>query len=195
MKTELLASVPSADLYYSEIEPGKPAVFAGKEPVLRCRDTASGRAYAHLVIGAVKALQKTSCEASIDATVAPDEPSSTISLKAQMQTRIDTVLKLQPAFQGVPVTILTKLIYAALEPLINPVANEVEQSASITSPVPKAGTKEVAAIRTEAVGSFCNFLLAHADSHELPSDDALSMYANNWDQTMNVGGSSVEVAQ
>lgn len=185
---QLLAAVPTPALHLQAMADDKPAIFAGDQAVLRYRNSPEGRAYAALVVGAVNALPKLLAAHERPASE-PDQsggdPKTDTPLCRLMEEKIAQVLALQPEFRKASSKLLTKLLYAAIEPLMLP-SSDAGQVGQPAAPVAAPNAKEIQTIRLEAVNDFCGFLLEKGESTHLPSEDTLSVYASNWHATQNL---------
>ncbi|EMP4334334.1 hypothetical protein ACR3H8_19920 [Pseudomonas aeruginosa] len=187
--TSLLAEIPSTDLFLKELDDGRHAVQHSGGAVFLYRNTPEGVAYAKLAVEAMKALNQqpgTATRHAAMSAVAPTELAEGGTLPQQFQSKIEGVLALNPAFSSVPVKLLSKLLYAAIAPLVNPDSLE-QASASPERVEPRPGDQSPAAQRLAGVESFCDFLLTHGDQFSMPSESALLAYANNWNESQNGG--------
>ena len=187
--TSLLAEIPSTDLFLKELDDGRHAVQHSGGAVFLYRNTPEGVAYAKLAVEAMKALNQqpgTATRHAAMSAVAPTELAAGGTLPQQFQSKIEGVLALNPAFSSVPVKLLSKLLYAAIAPLVNPDSLE-QASASPERVEPRPGDQSPAAQRLAGVESFCDFLITHGDQFSMPSESALLAYANNWNESQNGG--------
>lgn len=188
---QLLNAVPTPALHLQAMGEGQPAIFAGEQAMLRYRNSPEGCAYAALVVAAVNALPTLLAAQERPASepaLAGGVPDTDTPLARQMEEKIAQVLALQPEFRKASTKLLTKLIYAAIEPLVLPSSEACQPAAPVAAP----NAKEIQAIRLEAVNDFCGFLLEKGESTHLPSEDALSIYASNWHASQNVLADSAE---
>lgn len=179
--TKLLKAVPGELLRIQPIAPGKPAIYAGQNPVVRYRDSQEGEAYAELIVAAVNALP-----GLLGGSPAPeDDEEREIPVRARIESVIaKSVLALHPDFKAVSAKLLTKLIFSAIEPLL--FHTQESYAAPVGGPsdsvIPK-DAKELRALRLTAVEDFCTYLLQRADTHDIPSEDALTVFVTNWDNS------------
>ncbi len=172
---DLINQAPKGQLHIQAIDHGKPAIYLGNEPMLRYRDTPEGEAYAQLVVGAVNALPRL----LVNPEHGDGNEVSCSSIEEQMHSKIAAVLNLNRAFQAQHAKMLTKLIFAAIKPLVMPGTVDPILSTPILGPA-ENNTFDA---RLEGVQDFCSYLLGHADTHDLPSEDTLINFATNWDKS------------
>lgn len=99
---DLVKAVPTLHLKAGELEGGAPAIFAGNEPVFRCRSTDLGQQYAALAVMAIERL------AGVGAAVTPLAPKAcppttalpTSSVSGDLDQRVTSVLSLHPEFSS-----------------------------------------------------------------------------------------------
>lgn len=121
----LIKAVPTLHLKPGELDGGAPAIFAGNEPVFRCRSTELGHRYAAL---AVIAFEQLAVDAEKPLT-APSKaepavtPVCSAAAEADLAQRVSSVLSLQPELAS-KVPLWTKLVVAAVSPFMVGAENE-----------------------------------------------------------------------
>lgn len=183
----LIAEVPSTELFLKPLDDGRPAIQNSSGPVFIYRNTEEGSAYAKLVVEALRSLSATDTPTAAAPTEAPLALAEGSPLEQQFLNSIEKVLKMNKAFEAVPAKLLSKLLYAAIAPLVNPACLQAQASTFEQGEKRAVGQQSPAAQRLEGVESFCNFLLSHGDQFSMPSEAALLSYANNWNESQNGG--------
>lgn len=114
----LIRAVPTLHLTAGELEGGAPALFAGNDPVFRCRATELGERYAALAVIAIERLAREvgSVTAVSKSQTAHQVPGlDTDNGEADLSRRVSAVLSLHPEFSAKG-KLWTKLILSALRP-------------------------------------------------------------------------------
>lgn len=181
--TTLVKSVPTLLLRPGELEGGAPAIFAGNEPVFRCRSTDLGHRYAALAVMAFERLaagvEKPAAVASNKAELpAAHECSATVH--ADLAQRVSSVLSLQPELAS-KVPLWTKLVVAAVSPFMAGVEKDGPE-------VPSSGEVAVARAKAlegpqEAIHGFISWLSDSGKPGEQFSLERLAELAGEWEET------------
>lgn len=177
----LIKAVPTLHLKPGELDGGAPAIFAGNEPVFRCRSTELGHRYAAL---AVIAFEQLAAGAEKPVT-APSKAAQAITQvcsasRADLAQRVTSVLSLQPELAS-KVTLWTKLVVAAVSPFMVGAENEVPE-------LPRSGGLAVAKTQTElgpkdAILGFISWLSDSGKPGEQFSLERLAELAGDWEET------------
>lgn len=178
----LVKAVPTLHLTPGELDGGAPAIFAGNEPVFRCRSTELGHRYAAL---AVIAFEQLAAGAEKPVT-APSKAVQAVTLMcsaaahADLAQRVSSVLSLQPELAS-KVPLWTKLVVAAVSPFMVGAENEVPE-------LPSSGGVAVAKAQTElgpkdAILGFISWLSDSGKPGEQFSLERLAELAGNWEET------------
>lgn len=94
-----------------------------------------------------------------------------LEMPAKLQEVISEALRLQPTFARPQVLMWSKIIAAAVEPLIS----------DSMSPVPGPCQPDTAVeIENAAVASFCEYLLSSCDEEQRPNEHMLQELAAGW---------------
>ena len=114
---EMMKMVPTLNLVVGELSGGAPALFAGTEPIMRCRDTVVGAAYAELIVAALHSLEALTSH-NIDLSLAGESNEANGAADLDQVTKlIRNVLSLQPELAPKS-DLYTKLVRAAVEPFL-----------------------------------------------------------------------------
>ncbi|MDI2144996.1 hypothetical protein KBJ94_23380 [Pseudomonas sp. ITA] len=178
----LIKSVPTLHLKPGELDGGAPAVFAGNEPVFRCRSNELGNRYAAL---AVIAFEQLAAEPAKTVS-APSEaepavtPVCSAAVRADLAQRVSSVLSLQPELAS-KVPLWTKLVVAAVSPFMVGAENEA-------SALPSSGSAAVVQAKVEVglhdgILGFISWLSDTGKPGEQYSLERLAELAGEWEET------------
>lgn len=177
----LVKAVPTLHLTAGELEGGAPAIFAGTEPVFRCRSSDLGHRYAALAVMAFERLaegfEKPVASASSKADQSANHVDSA-ALHLDLAQRVSAVLSLQPEFAS-KVPLWTKLVVSAVSPFMAGVENAVPE-------FPSSGEVGVARAKPQegphkAIHGFISWLSDSGRSGEQFSLERLSELAEEWE--------------
>lgn len=159
-----LSALPHAPLHHASTADGSREIRSGDQLVFRHDGSPKSELYAAVLDTVVAAAPSLS-----DTT----EPVDRGGLETLVADVLKVTTRLHPSFAAAPLGLLSKLLTAGLE---------------TSSPFPRNASADeisLADIRLAAVNSFCEFLLRTGDSFEMPSEQALSLYAERWNALSN----------
>ncbi len=179
----LLKAVPTLHLTPGELEGGAPAIFAGNEPVFRCRSTDLGHRYAALAVMAFERLAADG-QGSVAVASSKAEKSAThvcsATVHGDLAQRVSSVLSLQPELAS-KVPLWTKLVVAAVMPFVVGVENAgAELQSSGEGGVALASTPEAPQV---AIHGFISWLSDSGQPGEQFSLERLVELAGEWEET------------
>jgi hypothetical protein len=179
----LVKAVPTLHLTAGELEGGAPAIFAGNEPVFRCRSTELGHRYGALALMAFERLaagmEKPVAGASSKAGQSVNRVNAA-AVHADLAQRVSSVLSLQPELAS-KVPLWTKLVVAAVSPFMAGEGN-------CGSELPSSGEDAVARAKAqegplEAIHGFISWLSGAGKPGEQFSLERLAELAGEWEAT------------
>lgn len=159
-----LLALPHAPLHHASTADGRSEIRSGDQVVFLHNGSGNSELYAAALDAAVAAAP------GLSHTTEPVDRGSLETLVADV---LKVTTRLHPSFAAAPLGLLSKLLTAGL---------------GTSGPFPgKASANDTsqAEIRLAAVNSFCEFLLRAGDSFEMPSEQALSLYAERWNALSN----------
>lgn len=159
-----LSALPQAPLHHASTADGSFEIRSGDQLVFRHNGSPSSELYSAVLDTAVAAAP------SLSYTTEPVDRGGLETLVADV---LKVTTRLHPSFAAAPLGLLSKLLTASLE-----TAGHFPSEASA------AGTS-LAETRLAAVNSFCEFLLSTGDPFDMPSEQALSLYAERWNALSN----------
>ncbi|WP_158456449.1 hypothetical protein [Pseudomonas fluorescens] len=169
---EMMRTVPTLNLVVGELSGGAPALFAGTEPIMRCRNTVLGAAYAELIVAALQSLEALTSP-DIDPSLAGESNEGNGAGDLDQVTHlIRSVLSLQPELAPKS-DLYTKLVRAAVEPFL--------RSTSIAPMLPRHSSNS----GTTQIPEFLTWLSQNRGETEPLSLVELTGLATSW-MRMNV---------
>ena len=166
-----LSALPHAPLHHASAADGSSEIRSGDQLIFRHNGSPNSELYAAVLDTAVAAAP------SLSNTTEPVDRGGLETLVADV---LKVTTRLHPSFAAAPLGLLSKLLTAGLE-----TSGTFPGKAS-------ANDTSVADIRLAAVNSFCEFLLRTGDSFEMPSEQALSLYAERWNALSNSATGGLE---
>jgi hypothetical protein len=163
---ESLKQLPTTSLSFGEFKEGKPAIFAGDEPIFLTRNAGVGQAYAEMIVAVFpllpQLLQATNESPAVFAAQACEPTVMESGLEAQVRSQIESIVTLQPGMKD-KAALFSKLVFSAVAPFLSgaPVAQSPDQAEA--SPTPSG--QQVREIRAGAVSDFIDWL---TESGEVP---------------------------
>lgn len=178
----LIKAVPTLHLKPGELDGGAPAIFAGNEPVFRCRSTELGHRYAALAVIAFEQLAA-GAEKPVTAPSKAEQavtPVCSAAAHADLALRVSSVLSLQPELAS-KVPLWTKLVVAAVSPFMIGAKNETPELSN-SGGVPVAQTKTDVGPQ-DAILGFISWLSDSGKPGEQFSLERLAELAGDWEET------------
>ncbi|MCT9825995.1 hypothetical protein [Pseudomonas veronii] len=179
----LVKAVPTLHLTPGELEGGAPAIFAGNDPVFRCRSTDLGHRYAALAVMAFERLAAGMEKPVAGASSKVDQAANLVgsaAMHADLAQSVSAILSLQPELAS-KVPMWTKLVVAAVTPFMAgaesagpefPSSGEV----AVARDKPKEGPHK-------AIHGFISWLADSGKPGEQFSLERLAELAGEWEAT------------
>ncbi|WP_343177078.1 hypothetical protein [Pseudomonas sp. 4810-S13] len=169
---EKMKMVPTLNLVVGELSGGAPALFAGSEPIMRCRNTVVGAAYSELIVAALHSLEALTSLNDNSSLAGKSNAANGAADRDQVTQRIRAVLSLQPELAPKS-DLYTKLLTAAVEPFL--------RSTSTAPMLPQHSSKS----RDTQIPEFLTWLSQNRGDTESLSLVELTGFATFW-MRMNV---------